>query len=59
MDTALNCYHMDIMHSLVDEGEINKEQAVMNEHESRVIHISVQTQGISSSVEPTIKTENK
>ena len=41
------------------EGEIKREQAIMDEHENRVAHIFVSLKELSSLAEPTIKTESK
>ena len=56
---------MDLIDSLDDVSEIDKEHKVMDEYKSRVAHIVVSLKGISSSPptssEPvaTIKTESK
>ena len=50
---------MDVVESLVNEGEFKREHNVMNEHESRVAHIFISIQGLSSSAEPMINTESK
>ena len=70
LDTKFKRYHMDIIHSLNNDSEIDKEHEVMDEHESRVAHIVVSHKSISSPFlttctctfsEPatTIKTESK
>ena len=42
-------YHMDIIDSLDDECEIEREEAAMEEHEIRIAHILVSLKSISSS----------
>ena len=48
LDTEFKQYHMDVIDSLDNEGEIDREHDVMDEHESRVAHIFVSFKGISS-----------
>ena len=50
---------MDVVGSLVDESEIDREEAVMDEHENRVTHISVSLNGLSSYAKALIKAERK
>ena len=66
LDAKFKWYHMDIIDSLNDESETDKEHKVMDEHESRVAHIVVSLKSISSSSPTTssqpaatIKTESK
>ena len=66
LDTKFKQYHMDVSDSLDNEGEIEREEAVMEEHEIRVAHIFVSLKSISSSspstsfeTATTIKTESK
>ena len=50
---------MDIIGSLDDNTEIEREGDVMDEHKSSVAHISVSLKELSSPAKPTIKTESK
>ena len=59
LDTESKRYPIDVIDSLDDDTEIEIEGDVMDEHESRVAHISVSLKELSSPAEPTIKTESK
>ena len=39
LDTEFKRYHMDIIHSLDDESEIERKEAAMEKHEIKVAHI--------------------
>ena len=39
LDTEIKWYHIDGIDSLVDDGEVEREQAIMDEYKSRVAHI--------------------
>ena len=59
LDTEFKRYYMDVVDSLVDEVEVEREQAIMQENENRVAHIFVSLNKLSSHVEPMIKIESK
>ena len=52
-------YPMDATDSLDDGDEVEREQAIMDEHESRVAHIVVSLKEVSSPAESMIKPESK
>ena len=59
LDAEFKWYHMDVVDSLVDDGEVERKQAITDEHESRVTRLFVRYKELSSSAEPTIKAETK
>ena len=59
LDTEFQQFYINVVDSLVDEGEIDTEEAIMDDHESRVTHIFVSFKRLSSPAAPTIKTESK
>ena len=48
LDTEFKWYLMDVIDSLDDDTEIEREGDVMDEHKSRVTHISVSLKELSS-----------
>ena len=59
LDTEFKRYHSDVIESLDDESEMDREEVVMDEYDNRVAHIFVSLKKLSPPAEPTIKTESK
>ena len=59
LDTEFKHYHMNVVDLLVDEGEVEREQVIIDENESRVAHIFVNLKELSPPVERMIKAESK
>ena len=59
MDTKIKRCHMHVIDLLDGDTEIEREGDVMDEHESRVAHVSVSLKELCSTAKPTIKTESK
>ena len=57
--SVLKWYRMDVVDSLVDEGEVEREQTIMDEHNNGVANIFVSLKELSSPAHPMIKTEKK
>ena len=60
LDTEFKRYHMEVIDALEEEDELEREQAVMDDHESRVAHISISLKALSvPTKESIVKVDDK